>query len=106
MSEKFDRRSFLRRMGATAGFGALAVITGTSAARAQVSDSDTGSSADPAGRGRTGRTDSDSGSNADRPGHGRRSSSDTGGSGSNCSDSDSGSRADPGGRGRSCSDTD
>ena len=54
MSNKLDRRSFLRRVGATAGIGALGIITGTSAARAQVSDSDTGRNADPAGRGRAG----------------------------------------------------
>lgn len=106
MSKKLDRRSFLRRVGATASIGALGVITGTSAARAQVSDSDSGANADPAGRGRTGVTDSDTGGSSDRVGHGRGSRSDPGGSGRNCSDSDGGSRADPGGSGSSCSDSD
>ncbi|QLC25939.1 hypothetical protein HFP57_13495 [Parasphingopyxis algicola] len=106
MTKKLDRRSFLRRVGATAGIGALGIVTGTTAARAQVTDSDTGRNADPVGRGRTGVTDSDTGSSADRAGHGRGSSSDPGGRGRNCSDSDGGSRADPGGRGRSCSDSD
>ena len=106
MSKKLDRRSFLRRVGATASIGALGVITGTSAVRAQVSDSDSGANADPAGRGRTGVTDSDTGGNSDRVGHGRGGASDPGGSGRNCSDSDGGSRADPGGSGTSCTDTD
>ncbi|MGP1283867.1 MAG: twin-arginine translocation signal domain-containing protein [Parasphingopyxis sp.] len=106
MSKKLDRRSFLRRVGATAGIGALGIVTGTSVARAQVTDSDTGANADPVGRGRTGVTDSDTGSSADRAGHGRGSRSDPGGRGRNCSDSDGGSRADPGGRGRNCSDSD
>lgn len=106
MNKKLDRRSFLRRVGATASIGALGIVTGTTAVRAQVSDSDSGASADPAGRGRTGVTDSDSGGNADRAGHGRGSASDSGGNGSNCSDSDSGSHADPGGRGSTCSDSD
>jgi len=110
MNKKLDRRSFLRRVGATASIGALGIVTGTTAVRAQVSDSDSGANADPAGRGRTGVTDSDTGGNADRVGHGRgggsSGSSDTGGSGRSCSDSDGGSYADPGGRGTSCSDTD
>ena len=108
MNKKLDRRSFLRRVGATASIGALGIVTGTTAVRAQVSDSDSGANADPAGRGRTGRTDSDSGSNRDRANHGRggRSASDTGGSGDNCSDSDRWIRADPGGSGRNCSDSD
>ncbi|NNC72548.1 MAG: twin-arginine translocation signal domain-containing protein [Sphingomonadaceae bacterium] len=101
MNKKLDRRSFLRRVGATAGIGALGVITGTSAVRAQVSDSDTGRYADPAGGG----TDNDTGANSDRVGSGRG-SSDRAGNGRRCSDNDSGGRADPGGRGRSCSDSD
>ncbi len=107
MNKKLDRRSFLRRVGATASIGALGIVTGTTAVRAQVSDSDTGANADPAGRGRTGSTDTDTGSNADRGYRGRRASgSDGTGSGRSCSDSDSGSRADPGGRGSRCNDSD
>lgn len=101
MSKKLDRRSFLRRVGATAGIGALGIVTGTSVARAQVTDSDTGRNADPVGGG----TDNDTGANSDRVGSGRG-SSDRGGNGRRCSDNDSGGRADPGGRGRSCSDSD
>ncbi len=103
MSNKLDRRSFLRRVGATAGIGALGIITGTSAARAQVSDSDTGRNADPAGRGRSGVTDSDS---TDRAGRGQASDNDTGrnadGVRARCSDSDSGNNADAAGRGQHC----
>ncbi|AKS43029.1 hypothetical protein [Wenzhouxiangella marina] len=130
MSKKMDRRSFLSRLGATAGIGALSVITGTSIVRAQATDSDTGRNADPVGGGRGNAcTDSDTGSNADQVGRGRCSSyagggtdSDTGnnadpvgggrgttdraGRGRNCSDSDGGSKSDPGGSGRSCTDSD
>lgn len=86
MSKKLDRRSFLRRVGATASVGALSVITGATAARAQVTDNDTGRNSDPVGQGR---------GSSDRAGNGRR-----------CSDNDSGGRADPGGRGRGCTDSD
>jgi len=42
-SKKFDRRSFLAKMGATAGLGALGLVAGGSPARAfQVTDSNTG----------------------------------------------------------------
>lgn len=101
MSNKLDRRSFLRRVGATAGVGALGVITGTTALRAQATDSDTGPYADPVGGG----TDNDTGVNADAVGRGRG-SSDRPGNGRRCSDNDGGGRADPAGRGRSCSDSD
>lgn len=86
VSKKLDRRSFMRRVGVTAGIGALGVITGTRVAHAQVTDSDTGRNSDPVGGG--------------------RGSSDRGGNGRRCSDDDAGGRADPGGSGRSCSDSD
>ena len=91
MSKKLDRRSFLSRLGATAGIGALGLITGASVAQtprseAQVTDNDTGTNSDPVGRGR---------GTSDRAGNGRQ-----------CSDNDAGSRADPGGRGRGCTDSD
>ena len=110
---KIGRRSFLTLVtGGAIAFGAAATVT-SGAAFAQVTDSDTGSSADPAGRGRgsSGLTDSDSGSYADTAGRGRGGSGGSGGSdraggGSRCSDTDTGGRADPGGRGRRCSDSD
>ncbi len=91
--KRISRRSALGRIGATA-LGAAAagvVLSARPETASATSDSDSGPNADPAGRGRTGRTDSDSGPNADRGGHGR-----------GCSDSDSGPNSDPGGRGRSC----
>lgn len=101
MSRKLDRRSFLRRMGATASLGALGIVTGTSAARAQITDSDSGANTDPGGNGRGGRrrtvsgiTDSDSGTTADRTNYGRGTPGGPG-SGTGCSDSDSGANADP-----------
>jgi hypothetical protein len=101
MSKKLDRRSFLRRVGATASIGALGIVTGTTAARAQVSDSDGGATADPGGQGRGGRrsspsgiTDSDGGSTADRSNYGRGTPGGAG-SGTGCSDSDGGANADP-----------
>lgn len=101
MSKKLDRRSFLRRVGATASIGALGIVTGTSAVRAQVSDSDGGANADPGGQGRGGRrssvsgiTDSDGGATADRANYGRGTPGGAG-SGTGCSDSDGGANADP-----------
>jgi len=101
MSKKLDRRSFLRRVGATASIGALGIVTGTSAVRAQVSDSDGGANADPGGQGRGGRrssvsgiTDSDGGATADRSNYGRGTPGGAG-SGTGCSDSDAGANADP-----------
>jgi hypothetical protein len=104
MNKKLNRRSFLRRAGTGAGIGALSVIVGTNVVHAQITDRDTGSSADPANR--TGYTDRDNGRSADRAGNGR------GGSGnrpsgtpycgyrSGVSDADSGSAADAAGCGR------
>jgi hypothetical protein len=101
MAKKLDRRSFLRRIGATASLGALGVVTGTGAARAQVTDRDSGSNADPGGQGRGGRrrtvsgiTDSDGGATADRANYGRGTPGGAG-SGTGCSDNDGGASADP-----------
>ena len=99
MSKKLDRRSFLRRVGAAAGVGALGVVAGASPARAfQITDSDTGRNSDPIGRGRRGGsggvTDSDTGRNSDPVGGGR------GGGSGGVTDSDTGSYSDPIGRGR------
>ena len=71
-TRKLSRRSFLGRVagGAIAGGAALTVL-GETAQALQVSDSDSGSNADQAGRGYTGVTDSDTGNNSDRAGHGR-----------------------------------
>ena len=92
-TRKLSRRSFLGRVigGAVAGGGALVALSGT--AEAQVTDNDTGSNSDPAGRGR-GVTDNDSGTNSDPPGRGR------GARRVSCSDNDSGTNSDPAGRGR------
>lgn len=84
------RRALL--LGALGGTAALATTTGRAEA---ATDSDTGSSADPAGRGYTGVTDTDQGGNADRAGHGRR-----GGGGGGTTDSDNGNWTDAAGRGR------
>ena len=90
---RLSRRSFLGRVvgGAVVGGGALVALGNK--AEAQVSDNDTGSNSDPAGRGR-GVTDNDSGANSDPPGRGR------GARRASCSDNDSGSNSDPAGRGR------
>ncbi|MGE0179202.1 MAG: twin-arginine translocation signal domain-containing protein [Sphingomonas sp.] len=91
-TRKLSRRSFLTRVagGAIAGGGALMVLGGTASAY-QVTDSDSGATSDPPGRGRgrnriRGCTDADSGQNADPPSAGR---------GSRTTDSDSGPNADP-----------
>jgi hypothetical protein len=73
-----------------------AAVPGTSS----VSDSDSGTNADPIGHGqsarrRSGITDSDSGANADPAGHGRSARRRSG-----ITDSDSGANADPAGLGR------
>ena len=122
MNKKLDRRSFLRRVGATASIGALGVVTGTAAARRPpVSDGDTATTsgigrADPGNQGWTGKTDLDV-ATIDRPSHGRGghftnvTDSDEGAEfdrphygrdlhRSGLTDSDSGSNADPGGNGR------
>jgi len=125
-----SRRSFLSIVtGGAITIGAAGTVMGGAAYARQVTDSDTGSNADPVGRGRSSVTDSDSGSNADRAGYGRgsggrsgltdsdtgnnsdpvgrgRGSADRAGAGRRCSDSDSGGRADPGGSGRRCTDSD
>jgi hypothetical protein len=103
MNKKLDRRSFLRRVGATASIGALGVITGTTAVRAQVSDSDSGANADPAGQGSTSVNDRDT---SDRGGRGQVSDTDSGRNAdearASCSDSDGGNNADQAGRGQHC----
>lgn len=90
-TRKLSRRSFLTRVagGAIVGGGALMVLGGTASAY-QVTDSDSGATSDPPGRGRRTRirgcTDADSGSNSDPAGNGR---------GSRTTDSDSGPNSDP-----------
>ena len=91
-----DRRGALGILGASLVGGAV-VATGFVArpgtAHAKQTDSDSGSNADAAGRGRTGHTDRDSGGGSDAAGHGvcaRRGHT----------DSDSGGNADAAGRGR------
>jgi hypothetical protein len=85
-----SRRSLL--LGALGG-GALA-SAGTAALAA--SDADSGSYADPAGRGRSGLTDNDNGSYADAAGRGRG----AGGRRTGVTDRDNGSVQDRGGYGR------
>jgi hypothetical protein len=99
-THSLTRRSFLARV---AGIGAAASMLLPTIGRAQpeVTDGDSGSLADPPGRGRgrggyhTGITDSDSGRTADAAGSGR-------GRGwcEGTTDNDSGAYADPAGRGR------
>jgi hypothetical protein len=115
-----NRRSFLRRVGATATAGAALALVGGSEAGAQntrysgVTDCDTGNGADRPGYGtgvRNQFTDNDTGPSADPRCHGRGSNSGAD-SGTryngavqpynNCSDRDYGPNGDPGGRGRSC----
>ena len=70
-TSRVGRRSAVAVIGGTV-LGGLALAAATPAQKAQAHTySDGGPRADPAGRGRTGRTDSDSGPNADRAGHGR-----------------------------------
>lgn len=115
-----NRRSFLRRVGATATGGAALALVGGSAAGAQnirysgVTDCDTGNGADRPGYGtgvRNQYTDQDTGPNADPRCHGRGTSSGANtGTGynpayhprTNCSDSDYGPNGDPAGYGRAC----
>jgi hypothetical protein len=74
-----DRRSFIARIGAASGLGALGVILGSGAARAQVYDRDSGATADRPGgadpeyyRERIeAETDADAGTLADYRGEGR-----------------------------------
>jgi hypothetical protein len=114
------RRSFLRRVGATATAGAAFALIGGSEAGAQnvrysgVTDCDSGNGADRPGFGTGNRnqyTDQDMGPNADPRCHGRGSNSGAN-SGTQynpndqpetrCSDRDYGPNGDPGGRGRAC----
>lgn len=91
-TRKISRRSFIGRVAGGALIGGAALTALTTRANAQVTDSDSGPYADPAGRGRgrTGLTDRDP---SDAPGNGR-------GSRTGITDGDSGSNADPGGNGR------
>jgi hypothetical protein len=76
-TRKLSRRSFLTRVAGGAIVGGGAMVALASGAQAfQVTDADTGATADPAnrGRGRTpirGCTDADSGARADPQGNGR-----------------------------------
>jgi len=96
-SRRLSRRSFLGRVagGAIVGGAALTVL-GSSAAQAQVTDSD---STDTANHGRGNITDRDSGTNADQPNRGRGPRRTT------CSDRDSGDQAGHGRRGPTDRDT-
>lgn len=114
-----SRRSFLLRVGATAGAGAALALVGGSELRAQgysgVTDCDTGNGSDRPGYGRGYRnaiTDGDTGPSGDPRCQGRGSNTGTG-SGTQynpnwqpnqrqCSDSDYGRYGDPGGHGRTC----
>ena len=97
-TRKLTRRSFLGRVAGGVVGGAALIATGAHEAEAlQVSDRDSGSNSDPAGRGYTGYSDRDSGRNADRVNHGRRGR--RGGGIQGCTDNDRGSNSDPAGRG-------
>lgn len=110
-----SRRSFLGRVAGGALVGGAALTAIATGAQAQVTDSDSGPYADPAGRGRgstgvtdrdpsdpvgrgrgyrSGITDRDSGRYADPPGRGR------GVTRTGITDGDSGSTSDPVGNGR------
>ncbi|MFK7987481.1 MAG: hypothetical protein AB8I08_15775 [Sandaracinaceae bacterium] len=100
---RHGRRSALAVLGGVAAGGAM-VVAGLTAspAEAQVTDSDSGRNADPAGGGgghggRSPGSDSDTGRGSDPAGRGRRSRSR-----GSCSDSDSGRWADAAGRGTRC----
>src|SRR5690242_16111962 len=116
-----SRRSFLRRVGATATAGAALALVGGAEAGAQtmpytgVTDCDVGNRQDQGGYGRGYRnqvTDNDTGPNSDPRCQGRGSNSGNSGSGTQynprvqpetrCSDSDYGQYGDPGGHGRTC----
>jgi len=100
-TRKLTRRSFLGRVAGGVVGGAALLATGTQEAEAlQVSDRDSGSNADPAGRGYTGYSDSDTGRGSDRVNHGRRGRRGGRRGIQGCTDNDRGSNADPGGRGR------
>jgi hypothetical protein len=97
---KLSRRSFLARV-VGAGASASLLLPAPGRAQPEIIDGDSGSLADPPGRGRgrgghpTGLTDSDSGNLADPAGSGRGRGYCEG-----TTDSDSGPDADPAGRGR------
>jgi hypothetical protein len=109
------RRSFLRRVGATAIAGTALALVGGQGAKAQgrtytgVNDCDTEDS-EGYGRGQRSQvTDNDTGPSADRACHGRGSNPSSGTQynsqehpNTGCSDSDYGSYADPSGRGLTC----
>ncbi|WP_395612539.1 hypothetical protein [Allosphingosinicella sp.] len=115
-----NRRSFLRRVGATATAGAALAVVGGSEAGAQnnrysgVTDCDTGNGADRPGYGTGNRnqfTDQDTGPSADPRCHGRGSNNGANSGtrynpvtqpNTGCSDSDYGPQGDPGGHGRAC----
>ena len=114
-----NRRSFLRRVGATATAGAALALVGGSEAGAQtmpysgVTDCDAGNGADRPGYGRGNHnqvTDQDTGPNSDPRCHGRGQASGSTGTPYNpnyqpdtrCSDTDYGPYGDPGGRGSRC----
>ena len=114
-----SRRSFLRRVGATASAGAALALVGGSEAGAQtmpytgVTDCDTGNPQDRPGYGtgnRTQITDSDTGPYGDPRCHGQGSPTGSTGTPYNpgyqpdtrCSDSDYGPYGDPGGHGSHC----
>jgi hypothetical protein len=94
-TRRLSRRSFLGRVagGAIIGGAALTVL-GSTPAIAQTSDSDSGPTGDPAGRGRGRINDADSGQNGDAAGRGR------GPRRATCTDRDSGARSDGVGHGR------
>ena len=97
---RLSRRSFLARV-VGAGVGASMLVPTVARAQREITDGDSGSLADPPGRGRgrggepTGLTDSDSGNMADPAGSGRGRGYCPG-----TTDSDSGPDADPAGSGR------
>ncbi|MGQ0659932.1 hypothetical protein [Sphingosinicella sp.] len=95
-TRKISRRSFIGRVAGGALVGGAALTAIATRAQAQVTDSDSGPYADPAGRGRgnTGVTDSDP---HDPPGRGRGVRRPTT---SGITDGDAGRTADPGGNGR------
>lgn len=91
-----SRRGPNRRTLLLGAFGGVAIAAASGSEAHAATDRDTGRSADPAGRGRSGLTDNDNGSFADRAGRGRGS----GGRRTNITDRDNGSVFDQPGRGR------
>lgn len=106
-TRKLTRRSFLGRVAGGVVGGAALMTTGIPEAEAlQVTDRDTGSGSDPAGRGYTGYSDNDSGAGSDRPNHGRRGRRGNNNSTRACTDRDTGRGSDPVGRGSGTGRTD